>query len=598
MLEPKGVFLPPDRLREAHAFRAPVRVPAKIEALVDGVAAFPEMERALARAERSVLLAMWSFDPDLPLVSLQQRSELPAVEAILRERKSSVRPQTWGDLLVAIAELGVAVRVLVSDFDPVFSTDNHRRSWTAFRRLHRLITPGSRAATNLEVIVPLHDAAASPAIQVLLTADQGQRIDRFLKTLNARRAAKGTDAAMADLAEVPGLWEAVSLDSKGRFRRTPEHTLAIHVGSHHLKLCLIDEQVSFIGGLDPERGRVDSSRHLAPRASWHDVHLRLIGPQLEDMVRTFQALWVPAAAAFAARVATYNTLHASLKLPQQRFAEFSFHDATDDGRPPELAGRTAQVLKTRSSSGGLLSAVPNVVRDDIERVYRRAIAAAEELVYIENQYVRWPAIADWLIERRATRPQLQVVMVVPVAPEEVTAAGAVDEITSHGLFLQRGIIDRLTRAFSADFAVVSPVRNQTATKPHATNARGSFQIYVHSKLLIVDDRFALIGTANANGRSFRVDTEMAVAWFDPAEVLALRRRLWSELLGSVTFADWPSQEFARRWTAAAKVNATATPGARPGLVVPHPVRPGRESKSLPAEYANLYDVVSSFPAVV
>ena len=281
----------------------------------------------------------------------------------------------------------------------------------------------------------------------------------------------------------------------------------------------------------------------------------------------------------------------------QRFARRAIIEATDAGRPDEIAGRTAQVLKTMSGSMSF-SGVPSIIRDDIERFYQNAIAAAEELVYLENQYVRWPKIADWLIARRKDRPRLQVVFVVPVAPEEVATSGATDEITAHGLFLQSKIFSDLATTFKSDFASVSLVRNERASKEHATNADGSFQIYVHSKLMIVDGGVAIVGTANANGRAFRVDTEIALGWFDPPAVLALQRKLWGELLGSVPFSEWKTETIAANWMAAAKKNAAMPPGKRAGLVVPHPLRKGTESKSLPDEYANLYDVEASFPAVV
>ena len=38
--------------------------------------------------------------------------------------------------------------------------------------------------------------------------------------------------------------------------------------------------------------------------------------------------------------------------------------------------------------------------------------------------------------------------------------------------------------------------------------------YIHSKLLLVDDRFLSIGSANMNNRSMGYDTELNVAWDD------------------------------------------------------------------------------------
>ena len=42
-------------------------------------------------------------------------------------------------------------------------------------------------------------------------------------------------------------------------------------------------------------------------------------------------------------------------------------------------------------------------------------------------------------------------------------------------------------------------------------ADGSFQVYIHAKVCIVDDRLAIIGSANINERSQRGDRDSEVA---------------------------------------------------------------------------------------
>ena len=61
----------------------------------------------------------------------------------------------------------------------------------------------------------------------------------------------------------------------------------------------------------------------------------------------------------------------------------------------------------------------------------------------------------------------------------------------------------------------------------------SEMVYVHSKLLIVDDRVAVVGSANVNDRSMRGDrdTELGVVVDAPESVKKLRTRLWRAHLG-------------------------------------------------------------------
>lgn len=51
-------------------------------------------------------------------------------------------------------------------------------------------------------------------------------------------------------------------------------------------------------------------------------------------------------------------------------------------------------------------------------------------------------------------------------------------------------------------------------------------VYIHSKLMIVDDVFTTLGSANINTRSMQVDSELNIAHEWMSVTQALRRRLW------------------------------------------------------------------------
>jgi phosphatidylserine/phosphatidylglycerophosphate/cardiolipin synthase-like enzyme len=55
------------------------------------------------------------------------------------------------------------------------------------------------------------------------------------------------------------------------------------------------------------------------------------------------------------------------------------------------------------------------------------------------------------------------------------------------------------------------------------------EIYIHSKLLLVDDGFFTLGSANLNQRSMAVDSEINLATNDTRHATALRKRIWSQL---------------------------------------------------------------------
>jgi len=55
------------------------------------------------------------------------------------------------------------------------------------------------------------------------------------------------------------------------------------------------------------------------------------------------------------------------------------------------------------------------------------------------------------------------------------------------------------------------------------------EIYIHSKLLLVDDSFFTLGSANLNQRSMVADSEINLATNDPQHATALRKRIWAKL---------------------------------------------------------------------
>jgi phosphatidylserine/phosphatidylglycerophosphate/cardiolipin synthase-like enzyme len=52
------------------------------------------------------------------------------------------------------------------------------------------------------------------------------------------------------------------------------------------------------------------------------------------------------------------------------------------------------------------------------------------------------------------------------------------------------------------------------------------EIYIHSKLMLVDDVFMTLGSANLNQRSMAVDSEINIATIDRRVALDLRKRVW------------------------------------------------------------------------
>jgi phosphatidylserine/phosphatidylglycerophosphate/cardiolipin synthase-like enzyme len=179
-------------------------------------------------------------------------------------------------------------------------------------------------------------------------------------------------------------------------------------------------------------------------------------------------------------------------------------------------------------------------------------------------------LADWIINRFKANNKLQVVVVLPVLPEEI-AEGEADAITKHGQALQHEALTKLMTGLGKNLGLYSLLQNKKA--PGGKLAfLGSVQIDVHCKIMVVDDLFATIGTANASGRSFELDTEINVGWYEAVSAKKFREDLWKEHLGSASgslFSAWKTSDYVKEWDVIAGKNAKAKPPLRQGFVVPH-----------------------------
>jgi len=150
--------------------------------------------------------------------------------------------------------------------------------------------------------------------------------------------------------------------------------------------------------------------------------------------------------------------------------------------------------------------------------YERAIDAARRTIYIENQAIPIPAIAARL--EGALKRGVEVVLLVPAQPEENVYAARKDP-SRRALF---GGLEALGRY----------PRFRLAGLP----------VYVHCKLMIVDDAWATIGSCNLHAYSLGGHSEMNASIWDEAVVRDLRDRLRRKHEGDM-FTLSP-QHYARR----------------------------------------------------
>jgi phosphatidylserine/phosphatidylglycerophosphate/cardiolipin synthase-like enzyme len=253
---------------------------------------------------------------------------------------------------------------------------------------------------------------------------------------------------------------------------------------HHEKTIVVDDEVAFVGGIDMTDlagDRFDVSGHPARRRlGWHDVGTRLRGPVVGDVAEHFATRW---------REVTGERL--------------------DVNAPAAAGASTVQVVRTVAED--MYASVPQGDFRILES-YLRALRSATELVYLENQFLWSPEIADVLAAKLRDPPSaaFRVVIVLP-------------RRANNGQDDTRGQLGRLIAADDGGGRLLA------ATLRSRTGSR-SDPLYVHAKVGIVDDRWLTIGSANLNAHSLLNDTEMNVVTDDRELVRDTRERLWAEHL--------------------------------------------------------------------
>jgi len=229
----------------------------------------------------------------------------------------------------------------------------------------------------------------------------------------------------------------------------------------------------------------------------------------------------------------------------------------------------------------------HVVDDTIHRGYIHQIRRTKGFMYIENQYflgsahvwdekeedVQIPEKATNLIPIEIVRNITDAIekgvhhscyVVMPMFPEGDPTSAAVQEILYWQSQTMEMMYRRISKAIEAAELDTHPTDYlsfyclgkrgdevpEDLAEPEEDNEvhfreKKRFMIYVHSKMMICDDEYIIVGSANINQRSMggRRDTEMAVGCYQPnftyeegppqGDVGAFRKSLWGEHLGSL-----------------------------------------------------------------
>ena len=513
--------------------------------LVTASEAYPEMERLVLAARSELFLGLHVFQGDTALRSQEARE---------------AGHEVWSDLLCDAMERGVSVRLLLTDFDPAGIPELHVTAW---KRVKELL---ESMRDHIERTPELFE------MQVVLPAGRVGEVQRrvfwpplymFLRDL----VRKGRE----ELLHAPGWWKNVdSLDSEPiRVLFNPPKLLSST--TLHQKFLVADGERAVVGGLDIDERRYDDPKHRrdAPE-TWHDVTLAVEGPVAGDIATHFRECWDRNLATGHSLLEDYIEQH---DLVGARAHPFDAPSRSPE-EPVEMPEPSIRLLRTVSrENGGPMALGPEPEITEIEDAYVEAIGQARSLIYIESQYLRARAIREALVEAGEREKRLAVVIVLPGAPEDIAYQGRAGSVQRYGEYLQSRVVHALRKTYGERvglYAIVHDRERREQGERDALYGRG--MVYVHSKIMTVDDHTAIVGSANLNGRSMRWDTELCVRVRSRDFTADLKRRLFAIHLGeeNARLADEPhGLVVARAWRADAEARA-ARPIGHEGGAVPFP----------------------------
>jgi phosphatidylserine/phosphatidylglycerophosphate/cardiolipin synthase-like enzyme len=318
----------------------------------------------------------------------------------------------------------------------------------------------------------------------------------------------------------------------------PRYPAVGGINSNHqkfyvLKSPTLNEFTALVGSVDINTSRWDRAEHLTvdpergtehsgyPYGSdtagpTHEIAVLVNGPAVADLEQSFRDRW-------------HDPTLAQHQPPPIVAAK--------SPAGPAAGPHSVQVLHTygRSTSPPGYTWSPTG-EFTIWAAYLKAIQTARRYIYIEDQYFlpfgspphfkgppgprRDSDITYQLGE--AIRRGVRVMAVLPDKIEDAVIGGIVLDQRQLGLH------------YLAQLAVAGPGEFVTACLHN-----GTASVYVHAKLLICDDEYVNLGSANITQRSMTHDSELNVAIVDAEGRFArqLRKSIWSHYLGSAAGLD-------------------------------------------------------------
>lgn len=479
----------------------PARRGNNIRLMIDGQTAFTSMREDMQKASKEIHLSTWWWESEMEMVRDGRLGKTA------EERKAIT-------LLGTLEKLPATKRVLVGQFwgqDSVLkgvTNDKEVRAYAKGRGDNfEMMGQGNETRGRFEFKIP--DFAFGDRVQAM-QEDVPSKLE-----VNAK-VPSTVPARSIDLTQVP-----LGAD--------------IELASYHQKFGVIDGRLAYVGGMNLRQNDWDTAKHEvfdarrmsagAPDADLQqvinktkatddlprkDYMVRLEGPSVQDVSDVFHQRWESQ----RKRGVLYSNATTEFKVARDI-------KPLDNGIQVQLTTTLPQPFWEHS----------------IAETWFNAVRNAEQYIYIEDQYFRVPMLNEAIATRMKEKPELKLIVitqgVLRIAPECYQTNKQNEffrtQFPDRYLTLQLRSYDQPTNTFS--------------------------DINTHSKMLIVDDIFMSVGSANKNNRGLVYEAEMNLAIVDPS-VGQMRKEILANLLG-VSETNLTPEQMWKKLRAVAESNDVA-----------------------------------------
>ncbi|CAG8742900.1 3612_t:CDS:2, partial [Acaulospora morrowiae] len=317
------------------------------------------------------------------------------------------------------------------------------------------------------------------------------------------------------------------------------------------------------------------SKEKTARMPWHDVSIGLIGKPALDVARHFIQRWNFIKKMKAENKPVYPVLVAKSDAQSEREHPTTIRRYTSTGRVvdvhPDTGTCSVQILRSSAAWSHGLSETEH----SIQNAYIDTIKNAKHFIYIENQFfitatkesedyavknLIGKAIVERVVQAHKNNEKFRIIVAMPLLPafpaeldtpdagtvrlvmhfqyqsicrgghsilEEIKKAGCTDpqrfiafyalrkydRIDHHAVEEGLGVLkdERSAPSLVDEVTSSDPVEAKSLFEIDPSGTYVTEELYIHSKLLIADDRIVIVGSANLNDRSQNGDHDSEIA---------------------------------------------------------------------------------------